>query len=242
MGLALQILSYLTGIPLQVLVIAGMLRGPYRQFPLVFVYVIADFLATVVETRSALYNFAAKLPYFAGKLNGHFEKALVDYYWINEVILQVLVYATVISLVYYATATLRTRHTMRLAIVGFAVLFAVVTFFIHFKPETHNYGVWMTPWSSNLNFCSAILDLALWAILIGSRIKDHRLLMLSGALGIQFTGQAIGQSLRNLAQRDHSYSLLYSGNAAVVLTYIAFLYILWQTFRRTPDKLTRAAA
>ena len=52
----------------------------------------------------------------------------------------------------------------------------------------------MTPWTRDLNFCSAILDLALWALLIAAREKDHRLLLLSGGLGIQFTGEAIGES------------------------------------------------
>ena len=94
----------------------------------------------------------------------------------------------------------------------------------------------MTPWSSNLNFCSAILDLALWALLIASREKDQRLLMLSGALGIQFTGEAIGHALRNLSRRNHSTLMVSLGNAVAVLTYLAFLYILWQTFRPSRAK------
>jgi len=73
--------------------------------------------------------------------------------------------------------------------------------------------------------------MALWAILIASRVRDRQLLMLSGALGIQFTGQAIGQSLRNLAQPSHSYPILYSGNAVLMLANLGFLYILWKSFR-----------
>ena len=236
MGLALQVIVYLIGLPMELLAIAGMLRGPYRRYPFIFAYLIADFLTAVVEMRNAL-------PYFAGnKLNEGVEKALVDYYWIDEVILQVLVYSAVISLLYYATSALRTRRILRLSLIGFAVLFAGLSFLVHFDPHTHHFGEWMTPWSSNLNFCSAILDLALWAILIASREKDQRLLMLSGALGIQFTGEAIGHSLRNLSRRGHSYPILYSGNAVVVLTYLAFLYILWQTFRPAkPKNLSRAA-
>jgi uncharacterized membrane protein len=174
------------------------------------------------------------LSYLAG--NRGVEQSVVNYYWIDEAILQVLVYAVVISLLYYATANLRTRRMMRISLIGFAVLFAGVSFWIHFQPGNAKVGEWMTPWSSNLNFCSAILDLALWALLIASREKDQRLLMLSGALGIQFTGEAIGHSLRNLSRSHRSYAILYSGNAVVVLTYLAFLYILWQTFRTAKSR------
>lgn len=231
MGLAIQVILYLIELPLELLAIAGMLRGPYRRFPFVFAYVIADFLTAVVEMRDAL-SFRAG--------NTGVEKGLVTFYWIDEVILQVLVYAAVISLLYYATSPLRARRVMRLSLITFAILFAGSSFLVHFAPHI-NVGEWMTPWSSNLNFCAAILDLALWAILIASREKDSRLLMLSGAMGIQFTGEAIGHSLRNLAQRNRSHLVLYTGNAVVVLTYLAFLFILWQTFRTPKSKRLQQA-
>ena len=41
----------------------------------------------------------------------------------------------------------------------------------------------MTPWTRDLNFGAAILDLGLWALLIGSRQKDRKLLLVTGALG-----------------------------------------------------------
>ncbi|HLK69206.1 MAG TPA: hypothetical protein VKU19_37495 [Bryobacteraceae bacterium] len=223
MGLALQVISYLIAIPLELLAIAGMLRGPYRRYPFLFVYIIVDFLTAVVEMR-------VNLPFIAG--NKTLEHIMVRYYWIDDAILEVLVYAAVISLIYYATATLQSRRVMRLSLIVFAVLFAGISFLIHYVPDLDRLGVWMTPWSSNLSFCAAILDLALWAILIASREKDRQLLMLSGALGIQFTGVAIGQSLRNLSQRSHSFFILYTGNGVLVLTNIAFLYILWQAFRK----------
>jgi hypothetical protein len=233
MRLGVQIVAYLVGFALELLAIAGLLRGPYRRYPFVFLYVIADFLTSVAEMR---YDLA----YYAG--NKGIEQLFLNYYWVDEVILQSLVYAAVISLIYGATASLRTRRIMRLSLIGFALLFAGVTFLMHFDPGTRKYGAWMTPWSSNLNFCSAILDLALWAILIAARDKDRRLLMLSGALGIQFTGEAIGHALRDLAQRNHSGLMVSTGNAVGILAYIAFLYILWQTFRPTkPRNLAKAA-
>ncbi len=221
MRLALQIISSLAGLLLGLAVIARMVRGPFRQYPFLFVYLLADFLTGVVETR-------VTLAYYSG--NKSIEQNYVTFYWLDEVIVQVLVYAAVISLLYYATQGFPSRQVMRLSVISFAIVFAATSFAVHYNPSA-NKGSWMTPWSSNLNFCSAILDLALWAILIGSRKKDHRLLMISGALGIQFTGQAIGQSLRNLSQGNRSGFLLYTGDTIGILMYLAFLYILWQAFR-----------
>lgn len=230
MELAVHILPYLIWLPLELLAIAGMLRSGYRLYLFVFVYVIADFLTTVVE-------MPVDLSYYAGNKSTGAENSLVNFYWIDEAIMQVLVYAAVISLIYYATAKLRSRRILRISLIGFAVLFAGVSFLILFDPSNAKFGEWMTPWNSNLKFCSAILDLALWALLIASREKDHRLLMLSGALGIQFTGGAIGQALRNLAQPHHTRWILYTGDAAVVLFNLAFPYIVWQAFRVARPKI-----
>jgi len=231
MELAVHILPYLIWLPLELLAIAGMLRSGYRLYLFVFVYVIADFLTTAVE-------MPVDLSYYAGNKSTHAENSLVSFYWIDEAIMQVLVYAAVISLIYYATAKLRSRRILRISLIGFAVLFAGVSFLIHFDPTSNaKVGEWMTPWNSNLKFCSAILDLALWALLIASREKDQRLLMLSGALGIQFTGEAIGHALRNLAQPHHTHWILYTGDAAVVLFNLAFPYIVWQAFRVAKPKV-----
>ncbi len=39
----------------------------------------------------------------------------------------------------------------------------------------------MTPWTRDLNFGAAILDMGLWALLIGSQRKDRKLLLVTGA-------------------------------------------------------------
>jgi hypothetical protein len=94
----------------------------------------------------------------------------------------------------------------------------------------------MTPWSADINFVSAILDLALWAILIASKHKDHRVLMLTAALGIQFAGEAIGQSLRRI-----SPSVVFTGNVVILLVNLACLYIWWQALRAAPLRRQRGA-
>jgi hypothetical protein len=85
----------------------------------------------------------------------------------------------------------------------------------------------MTLWTRNMNFCAAILDLALWATLIRKREKDQRTLMIAGALGLQFTAGAIGQALR-----DVSHSQVDLSSVIIVSANLICLYIWWQAFRR----------
>jgi hypothetical protein len=76
-------------------------------------------------------------------------------------------------------------------------------------------------------------------VLLSSRDKDSRLLLISGGLGIQFAGSAIGDAVQELANQAHhsqrfsNYALMLSRSGAVfsTLTGFACLYIWWHAFR-----------
>jgi len=61
--------------------------------------------------------------------------------------------------------------------------------------------------------------------------------MLSGALGIQFTGEAIGKSLKQIADKlfplSHGWQM--PGNILTMATFPLAMYIWWQTFRKTEE-------
>src|SRR5437868_3349207 len=105
----LTYLGWLIGVPLEILVIAALLRGAYRRFPAVFAYSVALFLTTVVEIAA----------YFAGQ---QAVRRFPFYYWVDEGIRQGLIFAVVISLIYRATAHTPGRVTIRLSLVGGAIL------------------------------------------------------------------------------------------------------------------------
>jgi len=224
MRFAIQLCGLVIGLPLQLLIIGALLRGSYRRFPFLFAYMVGDFLTTVVEVPSAVgYDRGVQWAAFA----------FPALYWFNIVVMQVLVYAVVMSLIYQATAKLRSRRIVRVSLIAGALLFAGVSYLIHRNPAL-NTGSFMTPWIRDLNLCSSVLDLALWALLIAAREKDHRLLLLAGGLGIQFTGEAIGTSIRQLALRTHSRAMSLTGGVTMVLANLIFLYIWWQALRTAP--------
>jgi hypothetical protein len=224
MRFAIQVTFWAVGIPLQVLTITALLRGWYRRFPFVFAYVVACLLAAFIEVplnvaRYLKMDVAPRGPAY--------------YYWINEVLTQVLIFAVVVSLISYATAALQSRRVLRTCLIGGPLLLAAISFGVHYKTEVVT-GAWMAPWLRDLNFGAAILDLLLWGMLIAAKQKDYKVLMLSGALGIQFTGEAIGSALRTLSAPTKSKALSLTGAIIVVLADLVCLYIWWQTFRARP--------
>lgn len=217
MQLALQLTAYLIGLPLGVMIMAAMLRhGQWKQYPFVLAYVLGDFITTVLEIQPGL-EYEKATP--------GARRSFALLYWWDERAVQVLVFLLVLSLIYRAAAHLKNRNKLMAGVVSSILLFAGITFFIYYDPQIKT-GTWITPWLRNLNFSAAILDLGLWALLIGAKRKDYRLLMVSGALGIQFTAGAIGQALRQLS---HS-SVQFTGYF-ISLSNLICLYIFWQAFR-----------
>jgi hypothetical protein len=224
---ALQVCGWLVGVPLEFLLVAALLRGEYRRFPFVFAYASASLVTTLVGIPATV-NYA--LHTNDHQLAQHFAKI----YWINEGILQALILAVVISLIDQAATRVRSRRLVRAGLIAGAVLFAGISFASHYRPSLRYFGYWMTPWTRDLSFGSAILDLGLWTLLISSRRGDHRLLMISGALGMQFTGEAIGEALQSLSIAHKVYSLELAGSIITMLAGLACLYVCWWTFRPSP--------
>ena len=224
MRFAIQFCGLAIGVPLQLLIIGALLRGGYRRFPFLFAYVVGDFMTTVVEVPSAV-------GYYRGSQWAAF--AFPAVHWFNVVVMQVLVYAVVMSLIYQATGALRARRIVRASLIAGAMLFAGISFLIHWNPAL-NRGSFMTPWIRDLNVCSSVLDLALWALLIAAREKDHRLLLLSGGLGIQFAGEAMGTSVLQLALSTRSRAMSLTGSVVMLLADLVVLYIWWQALRTAP--------
>jgi hypothetical protein len=218
-----QLIFWGLGLPLTLLVIAAMSRGAYRQFPVLFLYTIIGFLLTVAGMPSYIAFYFYRAP-DARTLMGQWN-------WWNDLLLEPLAYAVVISLIYVAASHVRSRRLVLLGLIGGATLIAGFSFVVHFNPGLPN-GVWMALWTRDLSFFSEILDLGLWALLLSSSRRDPRLLLVTGGLGIQFTGEAIGDSLRSIASQRHSYSLSYTGSFVLTVADLTALYVFWQAFRR----------
>ena len=140
-----------------------------------------------------------------------------------------------ISLLYRACERLRSVRPARVALILGACLVAGGTLLEHCDPSQQP-GVWLTSWFRDLSFASAVIDIPLWTLLLVPRYKDRQLLLLTGGLGVEFAGDAIGNSLRQMAIRSRSHPLSMTG-AIVLLAGGAFRYYTWwRALRRQSER------
>jgi hypothetical protein len=196
---------------LQYLLLSALLLGTYKEFTAIFVYALAAALTSLVEIVVALDV-------------GNLSRAWRDYFWIGELIRQSGLYCVVISLVLHAMPSNQKRSALIRMLIGIAFLFWAGCILVYYEPSRVSF--WMTLVIRNISFCTAIVTLILWFVLIASETRDPRLLMITGGLGVQVTGEAIGQSLRNLSR-----STVLAGSLITVFGYFLCLYIWWRALQ-----------
>jgi len=217
---ALQYSAYAIGLWLNLLVISALVRGSYRQYPFVFVYSVTLLLSTVVEMGVQLATVSVQKDYRY-------------YYWIDEVILDVLVFCIVIAFIDEAARYSKHKTIERHWLVLAAGVFCAVSFAIHRSAHLNRQ---MTLISRDLNICAVVLDLILWSLLVTARHPNRRLLLLSGGLGLQLTGAIMGEQLRHF-----SHSLYLTGTLLELTTGFLGLYVWWRALRTAPAPKTATA-
>jgi len=222
MRFGIQILALAISLPLQVLIVAALLRGAWRRFPLLLAFAVVELVSALVQAPGALEamrgHHAPGLPYWVT-------------YWRGEAITQLLLYAVVITLLYRACERLRSATVARALLIVAACLVAGGSFLLHHS-QSSVHGMWMNLWFRDLSFTCVWMDFALFASLLAARDKDRQLLMLSGGLGVEFAGASIGESLREIAKRSMSHSLSQAGGMIMVAASLFRYYTWWQALRR----------
>ena len=205
------------GVILQLLVIRALLkRQQYKRFPLLFLFLIVVFLTGIVDVS-------------AYSEIGVWTAASRRYFWLNDAIRQSLMYALAISLVLRALRDSPLAGLRSWLLAG-TIVFCLLSIILTSGP---NLDTWMTTILRNLSFfCAVVLNLILWVALVRTKRPDRQLLMVSGGIGLQMAGEAIGQSLRVIAISGESRPLITVGNIVLVLSHLLCLYIWLQAFTR----------
>jgi hypothetical protein len=202
------------GLALQAAVIHALARGPYRRFPVLFGYSIVLLLTTVVDATA----------YFNGPA---FRQRFLEYYWIDEVIIQTCLFVLVLSFISQALAEDRRRGAIVRALSAVAILVCTVSAWASYDPMSR-LSSWMTEISRNLAFTAALFNLVLWMVLMRTRRASLQLLMISGGLGVQSAGEAIAHSVRPLL----GPATLWIADLFLILTHFACLWTWLYALRR----------
>lgn len=212
----LQWLPFFVSLTLQVLVIGSLRRGGYKDYPFVFIYSLVLIMTTVVDGAA------------------HADANIRDWtqgFYRNEALRQLLPFTVVMSLMDRAMAGRSYRGRIRFFLMLSAIAAVLVSISIHW--ESRLTALWATQVGRDLSFGSVVLTLLLWVTLISSRRKDTQLLMVTGGLGLQFTGEAIGQSIRQISH--HNRTLLLMGNGLMIASHLIRLYVWREAFKRNPQ-------
>jgi hypothetical protein len=213
----LQWLPFAVSLVLQILVIGSLRRGGYKDYPFVFIYSLVLIMTTVVDGAA------------------HADASIRDWtqgFYRNEALRQLLLFTVVMSLMDRAIAGRVYRGRIRFLLIASATAAVLVSVSIHWGSHLKAYSLWATQVGRDLSFGSVVLTLLLWVTLISSRRKDTQLLMVTGGLGLQFTGEAIGQSIRQLSH--HNRTLLFVGNGLMIASHLIRLYVWREAFRTNP--------
>jgi hypothetical protein len=182
----------------------------YREYRAIFFYTLFLLLSTLTDI-AAFYLLHPPTD------------AYNRYYWIVEFLRQTALFAVVIALVFQAMPETRLRTHLVRVLVGLGVLFWLGSLVVL---QDDRLSLWMTRVIRNLSFCSAIVNMALWFILIAAERRNIRLLMVTAGLGLRMTGDAIGQALRHFSPRTND-----TGNVIIILSHMLCLFIWWRAFR-----------
>ncbi len=211
--LYLQWGSWGIGLVLQYLVTLALLSGSFREFPIIFGYLVCLIVTTVIDVL--MYLDVGQLAKFT------------TYYWTADLLRETAMYAVVISLIMKVMPDNRRRSSLLQLLLLTSVLFWAGSLIVYHNPQIN---IWMGRVVRNLSFCSSVSTLILWFVLIASERRDARLLVITGGLGLQMTGEAIGQSLLQISRNT---ALL--GYVVMVLSHFLCLFIWWRAFR-TPTE------
>ncbi len=203
-------LGFAVGVVLQVLVITALVRGGQEGCRFLLVYLTALFLGTVLSA-TAFYSPAAQV-------------RAARWYWLLDALLQALIFLVVLALTHSALGRRANKTSLGRMLWAGAGLFVLASLYFTWDPRI---GHWMTAVSRNLGFLAVVLNLVLWAVLIQFQRSNRVLLMVTGGMGIQMAGKAIGHALRQLAKVTEL-----PGNLIIVLSHLLCLYIWWQALRR----------
>lgn len=205
----LQWAFWAIGLGLQLLLIVTLSQGAGRYFPALYAYMVCLLGTTLADILTAL-------------ALGKTSPTYIRYYWSAELVRQSVLFALVISLAMHVLPANRRNASMaRLtALVGGLIWITSVA--TCYSPSVNT---WMTAVVRNLSFFSGVLNLVVWFLCARRQTRDVQRLMIAGGLGLQMTGEALGQAIR---QMSISYQVTVGASIFIVLAHLLCLFIWWR--------------
>ena len=207
---------------LQLGVIAFLLQGAFRKYPLVLAYSLARLITSVLEVviRQKLGNQTA---FFR------------QVYYSDRVILNLMLFAMVTTIIFGLLEGKPQRSIIGKALMGIVAAVLVLPFIVLSRPFTTH---WLNAMSQFLYFGSGIMTMVLWTVLMSSRPRDSQLLKFTLGLGVAMTGAAVAFGLH---QWMGSPRLVWMPNLFLQVTHVTGLFVWCWAFRPVKEHISTSA-
>lgn len=196
------------------LVVFYLIRGPFRRYPILLAYCVAELVTAAAE-------------YFVSNYGSH--QVFIRLYYADEVGIDLLLFFMVISFTYRALEgnPMRAAAGRILAVVTIGVL--VLPFALFYR-SIRDFAHFFSKTSELLNFGAAVMVLVLWTALLSAKARDRQLLMVSAGLGLQVTAQAIGFGIRQFLSGDQRWIV----DLFMMIAHLPSIYLWVLAFRPAP--------
>ncbi len=197
---------------LQLGVIAFLLEGAFREFPLVLAYSITRLITSALELvlRETL-----------GGRTALFRRV----YYSDRVILNLLLFVMVTAIISRLLKGKPQRSMIGKALLGVAGVVLLLPFLVLSRPFTLH---WLNAMSQFLYFGSGIMTMVLWKVLTRSEPRDWQLMKFTVGLGVAMSGATVAFGLQ---QWMGSPRLVWMPNLFLQLTHVAGLLFWCWAFR-----------
>lgn len=199
---------------IQFAVVWRLLDGAYREFTGLLVYVLFLIISTLGDITAYYYW-------------PHTTREYYYYYWFSEFLRQTALYAVTVALILYALPRNRMRSAVLRMLITAALLFWIGSVLVHNQAA---FAKWLNSVVRDLSFGSAVVTLFAWFFFIRAERRDARLLMVTAGLGLQMTGDAMGESLLQMWPTAR-----FVGGMVIVAAHLLCLVIWFYAFRRPPE-------
>jgi hypothetical protein len=160
------------------------------------------------------------------------------YYWFDDFLRQLSLFLVVLSLLYLTGGHSAGAKRLRQRAIAVVIVVAVASAF-YFRTERQ--GMWATDVVRNVSFAVVFVNLVLWSAFIRSGDPQRLPLMLSAGIGLQMTGEAMGQALRSSPIHHRFPIVVLLGNLILILSHILCL-VTWLYALRADERRLAAAA
>ena len=229
MNFVLSSLGYASAALQFLLLISLLLRSNFRKYPLLLVYSLIFFAATLAEL--IVYHTE-------GVKSVHYRYL----YMTDEAVIDLMLFLMVIAMTYQAMGDnpMRAKVGRLLAIVFVGT---IILPFVLFRGPIFR-SRWFNETSQMLNFGAAIMNLALWTALLANRKRDALVLSVSAGLGVAVTGAAITYGLLHFrwAYRGPGMELVnLIKSLANMVSLVIWCWAFWPFGKRPPVRPAASA-